>query len=353
MNADCRFLVTGKVWLLMMVLLSCRWSLSPRNMASAFQFTAKASTSTTSSRSTTILLHCSTHVDDIPSPQQEQAQQQQQQQQQEQEQNVPLYQSEGLLSVIKPLDWTSSDVVSFLRKMLERDARDRGARPVHNVGSRNKRSKAGKLKVGHGGTLDPLATGVLVIGVGKGTKELQSYLSGSKRYVAHGEFGFETTTLDMDPTATITQRAAFEDITEEDLVKVLPSFTGTIQQVPPIFSAIRKDGKRLYEQAREGASAEDIHIEPREVVVHSLQLLHKDGPKFSLDIECGGGTYVRSMIRDIAYELKSVATMTALERTKQGQFTLQDSLIKEDWTPENIYKAIDQANARRIEVLDT
>jgi tRNA pseudouridine55 synthase len=95
--------------------------------------------------------------------------------------------------------------------------------------------------------LDPLATGVLVLGVGKnGTKQLQTFLSGSKRYVAHGEFGFETTTLDMDPTATITQRAAFDHITREDLENILrQSFTGTIQQVPPIFSAIRKDGKRL------------------------------------------------------------------------------------------------------------
>jgi tRNA pseudouridine55 synthase len=93
-----------------------------------------------------------------------------------------------------------------------------------------------------------------------------------------------------------------------------------------------------------GATPEDIQIEPRQVVIHSIQLLHKDGPKFSLEIECGGGTYVRSLIRDIAYKLNSVATMTALERTKQGQFTLENSLQKEDWSPENIYKAIDVFN---------
>ncbi|CAB9496801.1 pseudouridine synthase B [Seminavis robusta] len=258
---------------------------------------------------------------------------------------VPLYRAEGLFSVIKPLDWTSSDVVSFVRKMLERDARERGAKPVR-VGSRRNKSRI--IKVGHGGTLDPLATGVLVVGVGKGTKELQSYLTGSKRYLATGEFGFETNTLDMDPIANITQRAPFEHITLEDLEQnTLPKFVGDIQQVPPIFSAIRRNGKRLYEQARQGVSQEDLKIEPRQVTVHSLKLLHMDGPNFSIDMECGGGTYVRSLIRDIAYDLDSVATMTSLERTKQGQFTQDTALPRDEWSPDNIYDAISKFNAQR------
>lgn len=258
---------------------------------------------------------------------------------------VPLYRSEGIFSVVKPLTWTSSDVVSFIRKMLERDARERGAKPVR-VGSRRNKSRI--LKVGHGGTLDPLATGVLVVGVGKGTKELQGFLSGSKKYTAEGELGFETNTLDMDPTGNITKQASFEHVTKESMEETLPNFVGTIQQVPPLFSAIKRGGKRLYEQARDGGATEkDIKIEAREVTIHQLQLLGMETPKFSLDIECGGGTYVRSLIRDIAQQLDTVATMTSLERTKQGQFTVETSLVREDWSPDNVYAAIDRCNDER------
>lgn len=151
----------------------------------------------------------------------------------------------------------------------------------------------------------------------------------------------------MDKTGNITKRADFEHITREDVENILPSFVGTIQQVPPIFSAIKKGGKRLYEQAREGATEEDIKIEPREVVIHKLELLDMENPRFSVSIECGGGTYVRSLLRDIAYKLDTVATMTALERTKQGQFLPDGSLTKDEWSPDNIYAAIDKCNAER------
>jgi len=131
--------------------------------------------------------------------------------------------------------------------------------------------------------------------------------------------------------------------------QALPSFVGTIQQVPPIYSAIRKEGKRLYEMAREGASEADVQIEPREVEVHKLELLNMQGKSFSLAIESGGGFYVRSLVRDLAYKLDSVATMTSLERTKQGQFSLEDCLDKDDWSPDNIYAAVDKSNSLRQE----
>lgn len=264
----------------------------------------------------------------------------------EQQGPVSLYRSQGIFAVEKPLNWTSNDVVSYIRGILEREARERGAKPV-KVGSRRNKSRI--LKVGHGGTLDPLASGVLVIGVGKGTKELQSYLSGPKRYTAKGEFGFETTTLDMDEAGEVTKRAPFDHVTVDALRSVLPEFTGKIMQVPPIFSAIRKGGKKMYEQAREGKTAEELKLEPRQVEVYNLQLLDDDTelPSFALDIECGGGTYVRSLVRDIGYKLDTVATMTALKRTQQGQFTMEDVLEKKDWTADNIYDAIDKVNAER------
>ena len=288
----------------------------------------------------------------------------------ESETELPLYRCEGLFAVNKPLEWTSQDVVSYIRGILERDARNRGAKPAKLTDRRNKNRA---VRVGHGGTLDPLATGVLVIGVGKGTKELQrcvwtgatvrnrsanvivslsldgfrcSYLQGDKGYRAGGEFGFETTTLDME--GNVTRRGSYDHITREAVENVIANeLTGTIQQIPPIFSAIRKNGKRLYADAREGKSAEDMDIEPREVEVLSFQLLNFDLPKFDIDIMCGGGTYVRSLVRDIGYKVGSVATTTYLERTKQGPFQLQDTLAKEAWNADNIYAAIETFNTAR------
>ena len=257
--------------------------------------------------------------------------------------DVPLLLAEGLFAVNKPLDWTSNNVVSYIRGILERDTKQRGG-TIAKLRSKGKR----KVRVGHGGTLDPLASGVLVIGVGRGTKELQEFLKGSKRYTARGEFGFETATLDME--GNVTKTAPYEHITIASIEEILPEFTGTIQQIPPIFSAIKKGGKRLYKEARKGISAEDMEIEPREVTIHALNLIDPDDktlPSFDLNMECGGGTYVRSLVRDIAYKLDSVATTTLLMRTKQGPYTLDDTLDKPDWTPDNIYAAIDKFNAMR------
>jgi len=175
----------------------------------------------------------------------------------------------------------------------------------------------------------------------------KSQLSGSKSYRAEAELGFETTTLDMDKTGSITRTAPYEHITVGDMEHILPAFVGTTKQVPPMYSAIRMGGKRLHEKARnEGLSEADVNIEAREVVIHRLALLSMHGKQFSLAIECGGGTYVRSLIRDIAHKLDSVATMTSLERTQQSQFTLENSLAREDWSPDNIYAAIDKWNAQ-------
>lgn len=140
-------------------------------------------------------------------------------------------------------------------------------------------------------------------------------------------------------------------MTREAVEQALPAFTGKIQQIPPIFSAIRKDGKRLYAEARAGKSADDIEIAPREVEVLSIDLLDFNLPNFDVQVQCGGGTYIRSLVRDIGYKLNSVATTTFLERTQQGQFKLADTLAKEDWTPDKIYGAIEKLNAEREELI--
>jgi tRNA pseudouridine55 synthase len=256
---------------------------------------------------------------------------------------VPIHLAEGLCAVYKPLDWTSNDVVSFIRGMLEREARNRGAK----LAKRRSRKSKNKIKVGHGGTLDPLATGVLVIGVGSGTKDLQKYLKGSKRYTAGVELGFETETLDMEGNRT--KELPFEHVTAESVEKIIPEFTGKIMQKPPIYSALKKNGKRLYEQARNGKTEDDIEIEAREVEVYDLKFLpeDKDGktmPCFGLNVECGGGTYIRSLVRDMGNSLDTAATMTSLERTQQGPFTLNDVIAKDEWSPETIYAAVAKYN---------
>jgi tRNA pseudouridine55 synthase len=157
----------------------------------------------------------------------------------------------------------------------------------------------------------------------------------------------------MDVNGNVTKTAPYDHITLQSLKDILPSFTGTISQIPPIFSAIRKGGKQMYKEARKGKTAEDLKLEPRQVEVYSLELITSDEkqlPSFDLDIECGGGTYVRSIIRDIGYKLDTVATMTFLKRTQQGPFTSEDTIQKDDWTPDKIYEAIEKINeARRKE----
>jgi tRNA pseudouridine55 synthase len=147
----------------------------------------------------------------------------------------------------------------------------------------------------------------------------------------------------------VTKTAPFVHVTRSALEDALVTFTGRISQVPPIFSAIRKDGQQLYKQARAGKTVDDVVIEARQVEILSLELLDLQLPKFEVHVQCGGGTYIRSLIRDIGYKLDSVATTTFLERTQQGQFKLDDSgiLAKDDWTAENIYSAIDKFNAAR------
>lgn len=256
---------------------------------------------------------------------------------------VPLYRSEGIFAVEKPLEWTSQDVVSFCRGILSRDARSRGAKPA-KMGRRRKKNT---IKVGHGGTLDPLATGVLVIGVGRGTKELQSFLDGSKKYRASVKLGYETDTLDRE--GNITRTAPYEHVTIDSIRKCLPAFTGKIMQIPPVYSALKKNGKKMYEEARKGKTAEDLGISAREVEVYNLDLLEEgqELPFFEIDVECGGGTYIRSLVRDIGQELDSAATMVGLVRTKQGQFTLENALPKDEWSADNIFAAIDAINMER------
>ncbi|PZP38844.1 MAG: tRNA pseudouridine(55) synthase TruB [Pseudomonas fluorescens] len=176
------------------------------------------------------------------------------------------------------------------------------------------------IKIGHGGTLDPLADGLLPVGVGKGTKQLQMLLDGPKTYTFTLTFGTQTTTDDAEgePVAHSDHRP-----TEADLRAILPQFTGPITQTPPAFSALKINGQRAYALARAG---EEVVMQPRSVTIHALNLLEFQGESCLLEASVSKGTYIRSLARDIAIALGTVGHVTTLTRTGHGPFTLSQSV---------------------------
>ena len=177
-----------------------------------------------------------------------------------------------------------------------------------------------KTRVGHGGTLDPLASGVLPIAIGEATKVAGRMLDATKQYAFTIRFGEETDTLDAEG-----QVVAISDVhpTAEDVGNILPQFTGPIEQVPPVYSALKIEGKAAYARARAG---EDVEIKPRTVTIHELRLISASGNVASLLTTVSKGTYIRSLARDIARALNSVGHVTMLRRTRAGPFTLETAI---------------------------
>ena len=174
---------------------------------------------------------------------------------------------------------------------------------------------------------------MLVLGVGSGTKALGNYLSGDKAYYAVAQLGFETDTLDC--LGQETKSSKFDHVSSELLKSKINKFKGNVSQVPPMYSAKKRDGTRLYDLARRGIVVER---EPVTVFVSELELSEPFNafPLFGLNISCGGGFYVRSLIEDLGRECESAAHMTSLIRTKQGQFSISDTLRQHDWNFESI-----------------
>lgn len=215
-----------------------------------------------------------------------------------------------VLAVNKPLGWTSSDVVMKIRNMLGR----RGFR---------------KVKVGHAGTLDPLATGVLMICIGKATKRVDEIQAGEKEYVAEVTLGATTPSFDLEHE--IDFRFEYEHITENMVVEALKTFVGTQKQVAPIYSAKWIDGKRAYDYAREG-KGDDIEIKAVDVTIMETELLKADLPKVLVRIACSKGTYIRSFARDLGLALNSGGHLTSLVRTRSGDYTLEDCYTLDEIT---------------------
>lgn len=202
----------------------------------------------------------------------------------------------GFLNINKPLGITSHDVVAKIRRGLK------------------------IKKVGHAGTLDPLATGVLVICIGDATRLSDYVMHSQKTYIAQVKFGESTTTYDAEGEITAKKEASH--ITQTDIEAILPQFTGEIQQIPPMYSAIKKDGKKLYDLARAG---ETIVLDPRPVTIHQLKIIQFDPPIAQIEIQCGSGTYIRSLAHDMGQVLGVGAHLAGLIRVISGAFDLSKS----------------------------
>ena len=190
-------------------------------------------------------------------------------------------------------------------------------------------------KLGHGGTLDPLASGVLLLLVGKATRLMPYVQRLEKKYLATFQLGVESETEDIEGTVIPLEGARRP--TRSEVVEELPRWIGTIQQKPPAFSALKVNGKRAYQLAREG---KQLDLSPREVVIHQLVLDHYEYPLLRLKICCGSGTYVRSLGRDIARALGSGAVMSQLARTSIGEFSLEKSVTLDDLLSQDVARHV-------------
>ena len=204
----------------------------------------------------------------------------------------------------KPLGWTSFDVVKRIRGKLH-----------HRLGIK-------KLKVGHAGTLDPLATGVLIVCTGKMTKQIDELQAHVKEYVAEITLGATTPSFDLETPIDATYST--EHITREQVEQVLQQqFVGSIKQVPPSYSACKVDGHRAYKMARNG---KEVELKAKELVIDEIELLNYSMPRIEIRVVCSKGTYIRALARDIGHALGSGAHLTALRRTRVGGVRVDDCL---------------------------
>ena len=211
-----------------------------------------------------------------------------------------------IIAVDKPLGWTSFDVVKRLRGAIQR------------------RLNVRKFKVGHAGTLDPLATGVLLVCTGRATRRIEELQNGTKEYEATLRLGATTPSFDLETEVDATYPV--EHITAALVESVLERFRGEIRQVPPVFSAVKVDGKRAYKFARKGR---EVELKAKTLRIDALEMLSLDADILRLRVVCSKGTYIRALARDIGEALNSGAHLTALRRTRVGDHGLQQALSME------------------------
>lgn len=237
------------------------------------------------------------------------------------------FQKGEILVFDKPYRWTSFDVVGRVRGQMCR-----------HIGVK-------KLKVGHAGTLDPLATGVLIVCTGKATKRIEELQSGTKEYIATLRLGATTPSFDLEKPIDATYPT--EHITREMVEQVLQRFKGTIEQIPPEFSACKIDGKRAYELARKG---KEVELKPKTLVIDEIELTDCSLPDITIRVVCSKGTYIRALARDIGQALDSGAHLTALRRTRVGDCKVEDALNPEhfkEWLETQEIETDDEENKQQ------
>ena len=202
----------------------------------------------------------------------------------------------GIVIVDKPQGWTSQDVTARLRRVFS------------------------TRRIGHGGTLDPMATGVLPVFVGRATRAVEFFEHAEKTYETVLRFGVKTDTQDI--TGTVLEERPME-LTEQQVLDALPAFRGEILQVPPMYSALKVNGQKLYDLARKG---KEVERQPRPITIHELELLGFDGREARLRVRCSKGTYIRTLCEDIGQALGCLGCMAALRRTQAGEYTTAQSV---------------------------
>jgi len=208
-----------------------------------------------------------------------------------------------LILIDKDINWTSFDVVSKIRNFIK------------------KKFNLKKIKVGHTGTLDPLATGLLIICYGKMTKEIDSFIGLDKSYSGKMIIGSSTPSYDLETKPNVFYQT--DHINEKLIYEKAEEFVGEIMQKPPIFSAVKKNGVRSYKLARRG---EQVNLKKRKITIRDFKITEINFPELSFEVDCSKGTYIRSLINDFGKALKSGAHLTELRRTKIGEFSVNDSL---------------------------
>ena len=208
-----------------------------------------------------------------------------------------------LILIDKDINWTSFDVVNKVRNFIK------------------KKFNLKKIKVGHAGTLDPLATGLLIICYGKMTKEIDSFVGLDKSYSGKMIIGSSTPSYDLETKPNIFYKT--DHINEKLIYEKAEEYIGEIMQKPPIFSAVKKNGVRSYKLARKG---KQVNLEKRKITIRDFKITEINFPELSFEVDCSKGTYIRSLINDFGKALKSGAHLTELRRTKIGEFSVNDSL---------------------------
>jgi len=213
-----------------------------------------------------------------------------------------------VLLVDKPLTWTSFDVVNKLRYQLK-----------HKTGIK-------RFKVGHAGTLDPLASGLLIVCCGKATKTIDSYMGMPKEYTGTIVLGATRSSYDME--TEIDQTFDFSHLTESDIRDAVQSFLGTIEQIPPLFSAKKIEGKKAYEFARKGI---DLNLKPNVITIHEYEITRLELPEIDFRVKCSKGTYIRSLAHDLGKNLGVGGYLKSLRRTAIGEHKITDASSIEEW----------------------